>query len=63
MILVNMRDESGQSGRTVYSLIFTLLVNVVEISQHLESGDMGSGIVDDSLRPMLDEVFQQLKGL
>ncbi len=35
----------------------------MELAQHLEEGQVGSGIVDDALGTVLDEELEQLQGL
>jgi hypothetical protein len=35
----------------------------VELAEHLEEGDMGARIVNDSLGAILDQKFEQLQGL
>ena len=44
--------------RTVDTLIFALVINVVEISQHFHGRDVGAGVIDDTFAPIFDEVFQ-----
>jgi hypothetical protein len=46
---MNRQDSEDQKGNTVYSFIFTLLIDVMEVSEHLESGNMGSGVINNSL--------------
>ena len=41
----------------VDSLIFTILVNVVELTEHSQKGQVGSCVVNDSFRAVLDEKF------
>lgn len=49
--------------RTVDSLVFTLLVNVMKTSKHLNSRDVRPGIVNNTLRSVLHEEFKQRQGL
>lgn len=48
---------------TIYTLIFALVINVVEVPQHLDRAYMGAGIVHDSLAAVLNQVFKQLQSL
>ena len=50
-------------SRTVDALIFALLVDVVEVSQHFYGGDVRTGIIDNTFTPVLDQVFQELQCL
>lgn len=49
--------------RTVDSLILALLVDIVEVSEHFDSRQMGTGVVDNALAAVFHDVFQQLQGL
>ena len=49
--------------RTIDTLIFTLLVDVVEVPQHLDGADVGARVVDNALTAVLHEVLKQLKSL
>jgi len=44
---------------TVDPLVLALFIDVVERSQHLYRANMRSGIIDDSLRTVLDQEFEQ----
>lgn len=44
-------------------LVFALVVNVVEIAQHLDHGEVAPRVVNNTLRAVLDEVLEQLQGL
>lgn len=47
----------------VDSLVFALVVNVVEVAQHLDHGEVAARVVNHTFRAVFDEVFEQLKGL
>lgn len=48
---------------TILALIFALVVYIMEISEHLQRRDAGTGIIDYSLAAMFDQVLKQLEGL
>lgn len=39
---------------TILALIFALVVYVMEVSEHLECGDVGTRVVDNSLTAVFD---------
>jgi hypothetical protein len=48
---------------TILALIFALVVYVMEISEHLERRDAGTGVIHYPLAAMFHQVFKQLEGL
>lgn len=48
---------------TVDSLVFSFLVDIMEIPQHLQGRKMRTCIVDYSFRAVLDQVLEQLQCL
>ena len=50
-------------GLTIDTLVFALLVDIVERSQHLDRRDMCSCVINDPLGPVLDEEFEKGQGL
>ena len=44
-------------------MIFALLVDIVEVSQHFYGRDVRTGIIDNTFTPVLDQVFQELQCL
>jgi hypothetical protein len=55
--------KSANQKRTVDSLILALLINVVEVSQHLDGRNVRPGVVNDPLRSILDEVLEEDESL
>lgn len=47
----------------VETLVFTLLVNVIEVTKHLNRGDVGAGIVYYPFATIFDEVLEELECL
>ena len=47
----------------VDALVLAVLVDEVELPQHLEEGHVGARVVDDALGAVLDEELEQLEGL
>ena len=50
------RKYNGSAWLTIDTLVLAVLVNVVEISQHLDQAQMRPGVVDDSFRAVFDQV-------
>jgi hypothetical protein len=48
---------------TIDTLVFSLLVDVVETTEHFYGGDMRASIIDDALRPMFNQILEKLQGL
>jgi hypothetical protein len=48
---------------TVETLILALLINIMEIPEHLYGRNVRTRIVDDPFAPVFDEIFEKLKGL
>lgn len=60
---IDIRQEFGEllgAVPHVDALILSVLVNVMKLAEHLEQGQVRSSVVDDPLRPVLDEKLQQL---
>jgi hypothetical protein len=51
-------DKFSGTVSNIDTLVFAVLIDVVELPKHSEEGEVGSGIVDDSFRSVLAEVFQ-----
>ena len=48
---------------TIDTLVLSLLIDVVETTEHFDGGDMRASIIDDALRPMFDQILEKLQGL
>jgi hypothetical protein len=48
---------------TIDTLVLALVVNVVEVAEHLDGREVGLGVIDDTLRSVLDQVFEQGESL
>ena len=60
-----MNNVSAQAvvKPTIDTLVFALLVDVMERSQHLDRRDMCSRVINDPLGPILDEEFEKGQSL
>jgi hypothetical protein len=56
-------DELRRPVAHVDTLVLPVLVDEMELTQHSQQRHMGSRIVDDSLRSVLDKELQELKAL
>lgn len=56
-------ESRGCCKRTVNSFILTLIIDIVEVAQHLQCGYMRARIVNDPLRAIFDQILQEDKGL
>jgi hypothetical protein len=43
---------------TILALIFALVIYVMEVSEHLERRDAGTGVIDNPLAAVFDQVFK-----
>lgn len=48
------------SRLTIDTLIFALVINVMEVAQDLDRGEMTASVIDDALAAVLDQVLEQL---
>jgi len=62
-VSVHTTSVQAAVGLTIDTLIFALLVDIVERSQHLDRRDMCSCVINDPLGPVLDEEFEKGQGL
>lgn len=48
---------------TVQTLVLPLFVYIIKVAKHFDCCDVRSGIIYNTLAPVLDQVFEQLEGL
>ncbi len=48
---------------TINPLVLPLLINIMEIPQHLNGRDMGSSVINNAFTSVLDDVFEKLESL
>lgn len=48
---------------TIETLVFALVINVVEVAENLDGSQVRSSVIYDALRSILDKVLEQLKRL
>lgn len=62
---VDVAKEVGQllgAVPDVDALVLAILVDEVELPQHLEKGEVGSGVIDNTFGAVLDQILEQLEG-
>jgi hypothetical protein len=45
------------SKHTIDAFVFALVIDIVEVSQHFESRNMGPSVINNALGTVLDEIF------
>ena len=58
--------KQGKAWRkkpTVLTLVFALVVYIMEISEHFQGRNVRARVVDDTLAAVLDEILEQLQSL
>jgi hypothetical protein len=50
-------------GDTVDALILGFVIDVVEVSENLDRGDMASCVINDAFRPIFHEKFEEHESL
>ena len=48
---------------TIQALIFALLVDVVEVAQHLDCCDVRARVIDNAFTAVLHQIFEKLQSL
>ena len=53
----------GRRRNTIDPLILSLVIDVMEVPQHLDGRQVTTCVIYDALAPIFDEIFKKLQGL